>query len=360
MINTKMFYKYLYILLIICVEIFSSPIPAPHKMKYDQSQHGELNVRADLDNILVLFIPSGGLRLLDEQQIGSIISILSNSRRNELNTSPPVTLLSGTKESPYKVDVDQAAIDKLHSDIDSLNTIIPAVKNYNNNNNQEKKEIDDKISDVMKPKNAEESIKTLQKNNEDNNKEEQTSITTDSSLKIEQTSIPLEVSTLSSQLSSEKPQKSTTEQQKIISTSAPITSADITTSESIVTSTQLKTTSNAEREKVKPTGTLTILQSKPTSVPTVDDIFAKLKQRIIEPTHSKSSTYLQPQVKSSASSTSSTVSSTSPKTPKYLNDNDEAKERQIKALQAGLVHCLPGQKFNESGDCIDIQPTTER
>ncbi|XP_039292860.1 uncharacterized protein LOC111053975 [Nilaparvata lugens] len=105
--------------------VTSSPIPSP-PVKIDQRQEGETNVRADLSNIVVVIVPSDGLKLVDTASMGTLIQLFANRRRTAAGTNktPPVP------SSPYKVDIEQSAIDKLHADMDSLNSIIPASKTY--------------------------------------------------------------------------------------------------------------------------------------------------------------------------------------------------------------------------------------
>ncbi|RZF40519.1 hypothetical protein LSTR_LSTR000398 [Laodelphax striatellus] len=105
--------------------VTASPIPSS-PVRIDQRQEGETNVRADLSNIVVVVIPSDGVKLVDTESMGTLLQLFANKRRTAagLNKTPP------PPSSPYKVDIEQSAIDKLHADMESLNSIIPASKTY--------------------------------------------------------------------------------------------------------------------------------------------------------------------------------------------------------------------------------------
>ncbi|XP_075220020.1 uncharacterized protein LOC142323742 isoform X2 [Lycorma delicatula] len=296
----KILFKYLFILSVILSVVSSSPVPKG--AKYDQRQEGEMNIRADLNNILVLFIPSGGLRLVDNPNIGSILQIFGNSRKN-----PIVGGTLPTKDSPYKVDIDQSAIDKLQSDIDALNNIVPITK------------IENKESDDQK---LPEDEKTIEEKATSEIKQEESIIAT--------TIIPQDITT--TKLSSEQP--------------------EITTTESIVTSTPIK---SLQSEKEKITKNTSTLQNFPPKTISPSETSLKTQQnRNIE---SQLKTLVR--TSSAASKSSSNILPTN-KQSKNLDSDEQQNERKLKALQTGLTHCLPGQRLTENGSCIETDTSRER
>lgn len=113
------------VLLIFAAHISSSPLPSSN-LKYDQRQEGEWNVRADLENFVVLIIPTsssagvGSLGLLDLFRKVPRKKIVKHVKKSHADDSSIETRhFIESKSAPYHVDLSRskANLAKLHPEL---------------------------------------------------------------------------------------------------------------------------------------------------------------------------------------------------------------------------------------------------
>lgn len=90
--------------------VYSTPLPPQASIKYDQRQDGEINVRADLENFVILVIPttSTNLGLLD--LLAKTVPIKSLKRRHHVkhHDSQETQTFIESKTAPYHVDISKS------------------------------------------------------------------------------------------------------------------------------------------------------------------------------------------------------------------------------------------------------------
>lgn len=111
------------VLLTLVAQISSSPLPS-NNLKYDQRQEGEWNVRADLENFVVLIIPTsssvGSLGLLDLFRKVPRKKIVKHVKKSHADDSSIETQhFIESKSAPYHVDLSKskANLAKLHPEL---------------------------------------------------------------------------------------------------------------------------------------------------------------------------------------------------------------------------------------------------
>ncbi|KAB0794392.1 hypothetical protein PPYR_11231 [Photinus pyralis] len=125
------------ILLIVASFVLAQSSPISHKLKYNQSQEGVWNIRADLENFLIFIIPTS--RGSGAHHNASLLDFLSktvpmsrhrnrheNTATEDPNKSVETEQFIESKTAPYHVDISQARrhLAKLHPELNVKDDVI--------------------------------------------------------------------------------------------------------------------------------------------------------------------------------------------------------------------------------------------
>ncbi|CAG9760632.1 unnamed protein product [Ceutorhynchus assimilis] len=134
-----------FILVVLLSQVLSNPIPkesknSKDKVLYDQRQEGEWNIRADLNNLVILVVPktselqeTAGPTLLDFL-IRSHSKHQSKHVKNAAKSNDEAINFLESKTAPYHVDITKSSSHLMNDEILATQTPLLALKK----NNEEK------------------------------------------------------------------------------------------------------------------------------------------------------------------------------------------------------------------------------
>lgn len=286
-------------LMIILLFLFTAPlICSPFKI-YSQRQNGDLNVHAQLDNFIIVLVPTSGVNWVDITAKTKPYNNQGSSGDGNVFHLYNKTPSAGT--SPYKVDIDESNVplDKVSGDEPVENeTIDPQM--IQDDNIQQRTNIVTTGGNVH--------------NNE----------------VTKQTSLPGDYNSGSEQSDNDNggPEKSISQQQ------------------GAETSWKYQETEDGGTKQDDSTGNKLAFSST---------VSAHLG--LLNPPEKKISAPVQQTPPPSAPNV---IIGKAFKNARFLNTNGDEKKSMVKILQSGLQVCSPGQRLTPKGECVDIPSHRER
>lgn len=278
--------------------LFTAPavvLCLPFKI-YNQRQDGELNVHAQLDNFIIVLVPTSGIswdiagkasRPFKQGNAGNLLQIFSRT--------PPST-------SPYKVDIDKSNVplDKVSEDAPTIDneTFDPQIR------------VDNVQPVIAQPQNA------------------WTGGNTNNNEVTKQNSPPPVEDTKQSDDNDEEKKKAPEEPEKVQENENDNKKTEDSTKDSKLA---FSSTVNAQLDLTP--------EKKTPEVPLPPKIFPIPQQQ-------------EPENVITGKAVSAAV-----KNARFLNAGGD---RRVKILQSGLEVCAPGQRLTARGQCVDMTNTRQR